>query len=198
MLPLRATTIAALVGDKLGLGTRPSSHSSSVRSAPRRPTATKKKAPKSGAWVRRAGPIHSRAHLHDARDSRELLGGEWQRHLIETAQTSTGSFRFRCIRYLATISAVARANMQSPEAPTASSKIHSSTACMPGRKSELSMYGDLLQNAWEIGYGASSTADHFRAFSPRKSYSQGGSGQCSTGKGHSGPPGCPTPQKERP
>ena len=100
--------------------------------------------------MRRAGPIHSRGHLHDARDSRELLGGEWQRHLIETAQTSTGSFRFRCIRYLATISAVARANMQSPEAPTASSKIHSSTACMPGRKSELSMYGDLLQNAWEL------------------------------------------------
>lgn len=37
--------------------------------------------------------------------------------------------------------------MQSAEAPTASSKTHSS---MPGRKSELSMYGDLLQNAWEL------------------------------------------------
>ena len=47
--------------------------------------------------------------------------------------------------------------MQSAEAPTASSKTHSSTGSMPGRKSELSMYGDLLQNAWELATEQDST-----------------------------------------
>ena len=92
------------------------------------------------------------------------------------------SFRFRCIRYLPTINIVTRANMQSPEAPMASSKIHSSTASMLGRRSELPMYGDFPPIRVGIGYGASSTVDLPRAPSRRKGYLQGGSGQCSTGK----------------
>ena len=56
--------------------------------------------------------------------------------------------RFQYIRHLLTSSIITRAEMQSPDAPTASSKTHS-TASMSGRKSTLPIYGD-LSNAWAM------------------------------------------------
>ena len=93
------------------------------------------------------------------------------------------SFHRRSVRHN---SIVTSANMQSPETPTKNSTTQVSTPSMPGRKRKLPMYCDVLQCAWETGYGASSTAD-FRRASGRLKATRG-ERPALHGREHSSPP----------